>query len=275
MSLLGVLLRIEALKAVKRPAFCVTLGIFVAIVTTYVVTVFSEQYGALPSPYRAVALPEGWRYILPTNFGPAFLGVSMILLFAPEFSWRTARQQVIDGLSRERVYLGKVMLLLVLVALFLAIPLLLGGGAAIVSPSEDGPVLVRHTEFNYMLGYTLVLGLAGSAGLMLAALVRSSGPALGIFFVYTLIEASVGSLLGRWSDALQPITKFFPLVVCDSLTNALLHYPELLASENANRAAYGRELMEFLDFEVLAVTALAYAALFLGIAFLSMRQRDL
>ncbi len=274
MSLLGVLLRIEALKTARRPAFQVTLGIFVAIAALAAIPTFSGASSQMPA---LPPLPDGWSMILaiPADMGPAFLGVSMILLFAPEFSWRTARQQVIDGLSRERVYLGKVIVLLVLVALFLAIPLLIGGLAAIGSPNEDGQALVRHTDFRYMLGYALVLGLGGSAGLMLAALVRSSGPAMGIFFVSMLLEGIVRNSLERWSEALEIVTQHFPFPVLGSLADARMHYPELLARENASRAARGIEPLEFLDFEVLAVTALAYAALFLGIAFLSMRQRDL
>jgi hypothetical protein len=69
------------------------------------------------------------RTILGTaaGLGSLFTGVLMILLFAPEFSWRTARQNVIDGLSKERFYAGKVILLARLVLILMATTL----GAAV------------------------------------------------------------------------------------------------------------------------------------------------
>ena len=274
MKILGVLFKIEALKAVKRLAFWVTLGIFVMIVA---VAIAEGVQDAFQSPDRPFALPRAWLSIFeaPSQIGPFFLGVMMILLFAPEFSWRTGRQNVIDGLSKERFYSGKIVVLAALVGLFLVIPIVLGAVGAMVSPSESGSSLVRNTDANYMIGYTLVLVLWGSGGFMLAATVRSSGPATGILFVYVLVEQIGSQMLTRLIEALRPAMDFLPFRVFMTLVDRRLHYPEQLASENARRAEQGREPLEFLDFEVLAVTALVYTALFLGTAFLSIRKRDM
>ena len=157
----------------------------------------------------------------------------MILLFAPEFSWRTARQNVIDGLSKKRFY------------------------------------------FNYLIAYVLGLLLWGSAAFMLAALLRSSGAAMGIMFVYLLLEQLLSRLMTEFSQALGPATDFLPAEVHTTLADPRLHYPQILAEENAMRVEQGRPLLEFHDFELLAGLTLAFSAVFLITAFLSMRKRDL
>ena len=72
----------------------------------------------------------------------------MILLFAPEFSGRTARRNVIDGLGKERFVL-----------FFMAIAAPVGVGGAMLSPGDGGPGFPRSSDFGYMSG------LAGHAGL--------------------------------------------------------------------------------------------------------------
>ena len=268
------LIRIEALKTSRRLGFWVTSGIFAAVNAIFAANSLGN---AIRNPHSAFSLPDAWSEILqlPANIGPFFLGVTMILLFAPEFSWRTARQNVIDGLSKERFYAGKLILLSVLVALYLALPIAIGAAGALVSPGESGSPIVRLVDLNYMLACGLGLLLWGSGAFMLAALLRSSGPAMGILFVYLLVEKILSQVLANASEALHSALGFLPAKVFESLADRRLHYPEMLERDNAMRAEQGRPLLEFLDFGLVAGVALAYSAAFLGAAFLSMRRRDL
>ena len=121
MNSAGVLFRIEGIKAVKRRAFWVATGAF-ALFTA--IPIDALAHSAHRVPELDFALPESWPTIL-TNvamLGPFFVGMLMILLVAPEFTWRTGRQNVIDGLSKERLFTGKVMVLAGLVLLFVALP---------------------------------------------------------------------------------------------------------------------------------------------------------
>ena len=275
LGILGMLFRIEALKTTKRLAFWVTTGIFAGFNVIFAVTQVRQ---AIRRPdIVSFALPDSWPEILqpPASIGPFFLGVTMILLFAPEFSWRTARQNVIDGLSKKRFYTGKIIVLAALVALFLVIPVVVGYVGTLFSPSEGGSPIVGPADTNYMIAYGLGLVLWGSAAFMLAALVRSSGPAMGILFVYLLVEQILSQLMSQASEALGSVADFLPAEVQTTLAEPLMHYPEMLAQENARRAEQGRALIEFHDFELLAGVALAFSAAFLITAFLSMRKRDL
>ena len=275
MKILGVLLRIEWLKAVKRRAFWVSVAAFAAFTAIPVVERVRNAHSDTNAVY---ALPDSWPDILGTvtGLGPLFTGVLMILLFAPEFSWRTARQNVIDGLSKERFYAGKVMLLAGLVLLFMATTVLIGVGGTMLSPGEGGPGFIRPSDFSYMSGLALGMLVFGSAGLMLSAHLRSSGSALGILFLYLFVEEAVARLmLGAGIEALRGATEFLPFSLVEDLGDDLVHYPEVLAEVNAERVGRGVAPLAFLDVRVLSGAALTYSACFLGRAFLSMRRRDL
>ena len=274
MKILGVLFRIEALKAVKRRAFWVAVAAFALFIA---IPAVEGVRNARRYPNQAYGLPESWPDILSaaTGIGPFFVGVLMILLFAPEFTWRTGRQNVIDGLSKERFYAGKVIVLAGLILLFMAATVLIGVGGTLLSPGESGPGILRATDLSYMSGFTLSLMLVGSAGLMLSALVRSSGSALGILFLCLIAEQAATGLISRAGKPLRHAVGYLPSNILEDLGDDLAHYPEELAEVNAERAELGLEPWEFLDVEILAIAALAYSANFLVIAFLSLRRRDL
>ena len=275
MRILRVLLRIEWLKAVRRRAFWVAFAAFTAFTALPVIERVRNAHG---NPNAVFALPESWPVILGTaaGIGPLFIAALMILLVAQEFSWRTARQNVIDGLSKERFYAGKVMLLAGLVLLFTSAPVLIGVGGTMLSPGEGGPGFIRVSDFGQISGLVLGMLLFGSAGLMLSVHLRSSGAALGILFLYLFVEEGVARLmLGTGRESLRSVAEVLPFNVVEDLGDDLVHYPEVLAEVNAERAEGGLAPLEFLDVEVLAFAALAYSAFFLGLSLLNMRRRDL
>ncbi|MYE68889.1 MAG: ABC transporter permease [Gemmatimonadetes bacterium] len=274
LKILRVLLRIEWLKAVRRRAFWVAVAAFTAFTS---LPVIERVRGAHSNPNAVFALPESWPVVLGTaGIGPLFIAALMILLVAQEFSWRTARQNVIDGLSKERFYAGKVMLLAGLVLLFTSAPVLIGVGGTMLSPGEGGPGFIRASDFGYISGLVLGMLLFGSAGLMLSVHLRSSGASLGILFLYLFVEEGVAMLmLGTGRESLRNVAEFLPFNVVEDLGDDLVHYPDVLAEVNAERAEAGLAPLEFLDVEMLAVAALAYTAFFLGLSLLNMRRRDL
>ncbi len=271
---MGVLLRIEWLKTVRRQAFWVVAGAFAAF------TAAAAYWGILDARANASVshlLPEIWPDIFgtATGLGPLLAGALMVLLVAPEFTWHTARQSVIDGLSKERFYAGKVVLLGGIVLLFLATTVLVGVGGALLGPGEVGFGMLGRSAMSYMGGAAACLLMVGSAGLMLAVLFRSSGPALGVLLLYLVLEEAVGAFMSQAGAAVQRATAYLPANILDQLRDDLAHYPELLAEVNAYRAGRGLAPLDFLAADALAAAALAYTAAFLAVAFLNMRGRDL
>ena len=270
MRMLRVLARIEALKALKRPAFWITIGVFVLFIA---MVTFTWSGGDSPQP----TFPEAWRSIIQmaSNLGPIFLAALLILLFAPEFRWKTARQSVIDGLGREHLYWGKVLLLAALVALFFAVPLVVGFVALIPSLGGGSGGFVEPMDLNYMLGFFVALLLFGTMGFMVSALVRAAGGGLGILLIYAICEQIVRELLSARWRALEGILDFLPATLFQTIVDVQLHYPALLARTNLLRAERGQDPLTFPDLWILLAAAAAYVVLFLALAYASVRRRDL
>ena len=275
MSRPGMLLRIEFIKARRRPALWLTLGVFIFFtVVTILPNLMRAMAGGGAGP--PFALPWIWRGVLqpPINMGPFFLGAAMILLFAPEFGWKTARQNVIDGLAKEHLFFGKLITFAMLLAAFFVVPIVTGVAASIISPEPTG-TFARGPELNHIFGYALVLCLWGSISFLLAAIIRGSGGALGIMFLYFLVENMAASIVSFWNPALQRFLDFLPTQLFDTLTRTEFHYPDALAVANEQRAQFGQPPLEFPEHWAVVASVLGYVALCLGVAFATTRKRDL
>ncbi|MDE2834247.1 MAG: hypothetical protein OXM02_06970 [Bacteroidota bacterium] len=270
---LQILFRIEVLKTRSRVAFWVILLLAVALNTIFtVISVRTAQF-----PDRTFALPDSWPQILGFHEGGGIflVPVLMILLCAPEYTWRTGRQMVINGLSRDQAYGGKVLLLGVLTGLFLLIPILIGGIGALVSGDDSGPQFVRLADLAYCAGLTAALLQGGGMGLMIATLVRSAGPALGILFMYMILEEIIAVLLRLSDTVLRHLAEYLPMHVSEELRDDLAWYPDLLESVNADLISEGAAPYAFRPVEELVLIALIYVVVFVGVGWLSQRHRDL
>ena len=126
---IATLVRIEFIKTVRRRAFWVTL-VFMALVSSMVIIgTFVQGRRGDGAPFVA---PYSWAMAGGAlNVMPAFfLALALVMLVTSEFSWRTARQNVIDGLSREQFFAAKVLMMLLVMAAFLVVPFTIATGTA-------------------------------------------------------------------------------------------------------------------------------------------------
>ena len=119
--ILQVLLKNEFIKTSRRLAFWVTLGMW-ALMNT--MGWGGNWWRARNNPERTFGLPDAWGEIFEFEmvmmcmvFGCAV----MILLVSNEFSWRTARQNVIDGLTKEQFFLAKLLTLPLVALVFMSL----------------------------------------------------------------------------------------------------------------------------------------------------------
>ena len=200
------LIHIEWLKIRKYRAFLLLFGFFVISVfgLNYIVeTVVSfrarvpqaEQEVASAVPDMAAMLvgqpfsfPEVWQTVSYLSSFLLFLpGLLIIILMANEFSYRTHRQNVIDGLSRSRFVQAKMGLILILsvvvTLLVFGVGCLFGGG---------GFSLVGIHYVSYFLIQSLAYM---SVALAIVMLFRRSGVSIGLYFLYAFIVENLLSLL--------------------------------------------------------------------------------
>lgn len=276
--MLSVLLRNEAIKTLKRLAFWVTFAFFTFILTME----FGENYlRARREPDQTFALPDAWRDVVTgdSEIGLIFGSVVLILLFSSEFSWRTARQNVIDGLSKEQFFAGKALLLPVVGILFIATQVALGGGLALAGTdltSLEQP-LISAVHMSTVGGVFLAFLGYGSLALFVSLAIRNSGPAMAVWFFYVAVgEQMLGGMLARLSDRLGELAQFLPINTFNQLHRYYQH--DLVAFQRAVEAAVEAGNDPPGDpwaNSTLLVAWLVWVSLFIGGAFLWFRKRDL
>lgn len=103
---------LEWFRLRKRLATWVIYMIFLTLTLFLFGAVFySRHHGHLRGPY--LGFPDAWETVL-TGGAPIaslFGAVLVALTVSSEFEWRTSRQNVIDGLSRENWLFGKFLLI--------------------------------------------------------------------------------------------------------------------------------------------------------------------
>jgi hypothetical protein len=262
----GVLVRNEVIKARTRPAFWVAFGGFTGLMSLIFGGMF---FGSLNDPKQHFTLPAAWGEIIggPGVLASFFASMMLILLVSAEFSWRTARQNVIDGLSKEEFFAAKLILLPVLTVMFFGTLLLVGGGfglAGTQAAGASGPI-VRDVDAALMGG--ALVGLVGwcSFAFLLAVTIRSAGPAIGVFFLYFIVEQILGSLLVKLSAVLALVVRFLPMAV----------FKTLWEGQRYGSSPLRKGQVMPTDTPQMVAAGAAYAVVFVVVAFIVYRRRDL
>ncbi len=273
-----VLFRNEMLKMYKRLAVWVTFGFFSFIMFME----FGEDfYRASRDPERTFALPSAWRDILTGNSEVALIfgSVVLILLLSSEFSWRTARQNVIDGLSKEQFFLGKILLLPIVGALFIGMNFVVGGGLALAG-TDFGTLtepLMRGVHWSIIFGFFLAFIGYGSLALFCSLSIRNSGPAMAVWFFYVALgEQMLRGGLNAIHDRLGELAAYLPINTFNQLHRYYQHDP--VAFQQAVQRAVENDRTppgEPWAMGLLLTMSLVWIALFVGGSFVWFRKRDL
>lgn len=284
MSTFAVLARNETLKMTRFLPFRVTTVAFAAIMGLGFGSMHMNSRRAVnPGTFE---LPTAWNQILgdPLAMASIFFAVLLILLIASEFTWRTARQNVIDGLSREQWFAGKLLVVPMLAALFFTILVGLGAIIALLPPNPTADAaLVRNGDVRLMGAFFLCLLGYGALATFCATTIRSTGSAIGVFFLYVvLLERLIGLAVQRIGGSFASIAHYLPT----RLFNGLLERVQWDAAAYAERiertARMARETglpapppPELMDSAVLLAAATAWTVAFVAASFVLFRKRDL
>ncbi len=203
------------------------------------------------------------------------LAILIIVMTGNEYTFRTFRQHVIDGLSRSDLLTGKVFLIIAIaiysMLMVLLFSLLFG---FIFTRDMTAGLFVKKT---YILLVYFVQAVAYmSTGFLLAILFRNTALAIVLFILYRLIIESVFRLFFPPEARL-----YFPMKVISNLTPM----PEFLSISSGNKADPGNvDTLNLREIGILAedlpvylnlLLALGYTALFIGLAWLLLRRRNL
>lgn len=267
----------EALKTTRRLAFRVAIVCFVIIAGIGALGMHRVET-RLRRPF---ALPDGLSDMIGGlgDLTALIAAVLVILLVASEFGWKTARQNVIDGLSKDEFFAGKLGLVVAVALLLPAIVVISSVPIALLGPAStvDGVLIDRDVGADLA---RLVLGLIGigCAALLLAVVIRGSGAALAVYFAYVVIlERLAGLAIRRSEPAWWRLAELLP-----SATFSKLFSPGLWTADGVQPGALSQALAAGQEggaaplpaVLVLAVAA-GYTALFAAAAYQVFHARDL
>ncbi len=275
--ILSVLVKNEMIKMFKRLAFWVTFLSFSAILALN----FGENYfRARDDPERFFALPAAWSDVLAddTELALIFGSVILILLISSEFSWRTARQNVIDGLSKEQFFIAKLILLPSVGLLFIGMQVLVGGGFALLGTdlSAMSEPFFRGVDLSVGIGVALAFIGYGALALFVSLAIRNSGPAMAMWFFYVaFLEQLLAQGLVALSDALLPIVRFLPVNTFNQLHRYVQHDPAAFRQSVERAVEAGRAAPEVWDMSTLVLVSVGWIGVFVAGSFFWFRRRDL
>ena len=219
------LLGLEWMKVRSYKTFWIMLGLFVLGFFGLVYIIYAIKYETagqmgtafLDSYFRYPQIGKLTAYM--GSFMLLVLGVIIITQIANEFSFRTHRQNIIDGLSRGQFVNAKwynaiVLSLLAGVThlLFTALFALLGDG---------GTMAGFLNSFVYSFYFTLNALMWLSIAIVLTLWLKRSGLAISLFFVYGLILENLLSYILRRATGVS-IGEYLPIHIVDGLCPNIL-----------------------------------------------------
>ncbi len=254
------LLRTEFRKILPYRTFWIILAIFVLLMVLILYTSSSIEVNGKSLGDETYQFPELWmRLTYVAHFFNLLLGILVIVLVTDEFSYRTLRQQVIDGLSKAEAVLSKSYVVLGLATFSTLFLLALGLYFGLIY-SKDTSGSAIFSQIDYLPYYFVQAVAYMTLAILFAFFIRKSGLAIIAFIVYTkLVEPIIHYNLPDHID------KYFPMKALDSLTP--------MPGQDLWGQVAGT--IEQLSPGIATIPAILYIGLFLLLSYLVLRFRDL
>jgi len=149
-----------------------------------------------------------------------FLAIVIVSMMANEYSNRTLKQNLIDGLSKKEFVLSKfitVVLFSVISTIFLFVVSLILG----YSFSDFTELSIVFSDMEYLVGYFIKLLGFFTFCMFIGILIKRSAFALGFLFIWWIFEGILYGILNfrlfRDSDLPENIMQFFPLTAMSNI----------------------------------------------------------
>lgn len=221
------------------------------------IRLFNVLIFSFPDIWQNLAFFAGMR-----GFVKIFLAILVIILVSNEFTYLTARSNIMNGLSRTEFVMGKLLLVLV-VSLASTILVFLAGLYLGFSHSITKSAGLIFGRSYFLPAYFLELTTYLTFALLIGTLIRKTGFAIITLLAWIIIEPLI--------DYFSPdvISKYLPLNAMNqvvwSVNTSLLTY---------RSPDFNIPLQEFISPADVAV-CLLYAFLYAGIVWLYVQRKDI
>jgi ABC-type transport system involved in multi-copper enzyme maturation permease subunit len=202
-----------------------------------------------------------------------FLLLVIVSMMANEYSNKTLKQNLIDGLSKKEFVLSKfytVILLALISTIFVFVVSLILG----YSYSDFNEISIVTTDLEYLIAFFVKLIAFFSFGLFLGILVKRSAFAVGAMLVWAMIEGfTKGMLYWKFDTMVANVMQFFPL---EAMSNLIKEPFTRLGAVKTVAKQVGEDLSK--DFSVQPkdiVIVLVWTAIFIYASYVLLKKRDL
>lgn len=263
------LFRIELIKIRSNASFWVLLSLHIAIILLLVLSgkLFLRSLN-IDGDFMKNAIntasvplyqfPDIWHNVTwVAGFLKFILAIFVIISITGEISYNTLRQSVMNGLSRADFIASKlsmIVLISFISTLFIFLTSLVLG--LISTPEVEMHDLIKYSGF--VPAYFLLLTAYMIFAMLIGLLIKRTGLAMGLMFLYTLIIEPVVLLRihTAWIKGLFPIKAI----------NNLIHMP-------FGKYAL-REIQDYVSVKEILIVV-AYMAIFIWCTYLLLKKRDL
>lgn len=264
------LLQIEFIKAFNFKAlwylfliYILALGLILFGVQTFINDIIGEGGRNLP-----ITLPKMSLYSFPliwhnltylSGFFKVFPAIMIIILVTNEYSYKTIRQQVISGLSRNELFFAKISLIFA-TSLIMAVLVGIYGLILGLMNTEAFVFTMLLDKSQFLLVYFFEVFAYSTFAYFIATVAKRSGFAIGVLLLWAYIAEPIIAykLPGDWGDFL-PLRSFGNLI---RIPNSRL------------MKIFGIEFQEYIAATDLYI-ALAYTLLFSFIVWFIYQKSDL
>uniref|UniRef100_UPI0040474F91 ABC transporter permease n=1 Tax=Polaribacter sp. TaxID=1920175 RepID=UPI0040474F91 len=208
-----------------------------------------------------------------------FLLLVIVSMMANEYSNKTLKQNLIDGLSKKEFILSKfytVIAFALISTLFVFVVSLILG----LAYSDFNELSIIFSELEYFVAFFVKLVAFFSFGLFLGILVKRSAFAVGAMFVWLIAESIFKGYLyynlqdsSNTGDEVASIMRFLPL---EAMANLIKEPATRLGAVKSIASQIGEDLTK--DFSVQftdVFIVLSWTAIFIYLSYALLKKRDL
>lgn len=273
------LFRIEFKKILTYKIFWVLIGLYIVslafglLMAEFMINkMIDDTNKHLPIPLPHVAIyffPWIWQniaFFATLRYVLVFPAIIVIILITNEYTYKTIRQDVINGMSKAEVLVSKLLIILlislVMTVLIFIVTLILG-----FSNTSDPDLAMITGRLSFLPGFFITLLTFQIFAFFFAFLLRNTGLSIAIFTLYTLIIEPI--LYYFLKSPLVPQNKISTYLPVNSFLR-ITEYPSIPVLHQV----MGLNLQDSVGTGVVAI-ALLYATVMIGIVWWIVWKRDL
>lgn len=257
----------------KKYAYTRTFWVLLAIYFVLIVAVFflaesvlntflanAKSTAPVPAPdFSLYSFPYIWQNLTYLGGWFKILIALIVLIFVTnEFSYKTNRQNVMNGMSRGEFLASKV-LFAVLLSLFASFVLFLSGLVLGFGHTEEYSFSLIFENMEFLAGYFLELLTLSMLALLAGFLFKQSGLAIVLFAIYYVVAENILSAVLPDS-----VSRFLPI---ESMGN-LIDVPN-----SALMKMFGVNFREFVSLPDVFI-CIFWSLAFVAIVYLFLKKRD-